>query len=157
MNHSKDRSTESLRISERFPDISALGRAVGFDLGFRQLDDGDPSVPATALVGENVTLTHMRFACRFHQLGMPPAEKLSFGIPIVGLSDWFGRRYRTSSILPFNHPGGIDGVSERGFEAITVSFSEDVAPRPNPLSTAVILPRASGACCIGCFPIRIPG
>lgn len=125
VNHSLDTSTEALRISERFPDISELGRAVGFELGFRQLDNGEPSVPATALVGENVTLTHMRFACRFHQLGLPPANRLSFGIPIVGLRDWFGCEYRTSSILPFNHPGGIDGVSERGFEAMTVSFSED--------------------------------
>jgi AraC-like DNA-binding protein len=67
----------------------------------------------------------MRFDCGFHQLGLPPVKLLTFGVPVAGLRDWFGREYRTSSILPFNHPGGIDGVSGKGFEAFTVSFSED--------------------------------
>jgi AraC-like DNA-binding protein len=118
-------TTKPLKISERFPDVSTLGRAFGFDLGFRQLDKSDPSIPATALVGKNVTLTYMRFNCGFHQLGTPPARMLTFGVPIVGFREWHGREYRSSSILPFNHPGGIDGVSEKGFEAFTVSFSED--------------------------------
>lgn len=125
MNHSPVTPTRTVRISERFPDVSALGQEFGFDLGFRQLDNGNPAVPAIALMGENVTLSHMGFTCRYHQLGLPPVKQLTFGIPIAGLRNWFGREYRTSSILPFNHPGGIDGVSEKGFEAITVSFSEE--------------------------------
>ena len=117
--------TQPLRISERFPDISTLGRLFGFDLDFRQLDKGDPSVPATVLRGNNVTLTNMRFSSGFHQLGSPPANMLTFGVPIAGLRDWFGHEYRAKSILPFNQSDGIDGVSERGFEAVTISFSED--------------------------------
>ena len=113
-----------MRLSERFPDVSALGRAAGFELGFRQLDESDPSVPATVLIGKNVSLTHMRFACGFHQKGLPPADMLTVGVPVVGLRDWFGCEYRATSILPFNHPGGIDGVSEAGFVAMTVSISE---------------------------------
>jgi AraC-like DNA-binding protein len=118
-------STKPLKISERFPDVAMLGRVVGFDLGFRQLDKSDPFIPAIALVGEKVTLVNMRFNCSFHQLGQPPAGMLTFGVPVVGLRKWYGRDYRTSSILPFNQPDGIDGVSEKGFEAFTVSFSED--------------------------------
>ena len=117
-------STATVRISRVFRDISELGRAVGFELGFRQLDDGDPSIPAAALVSGNVKLTHLRFARRYHQLGLPPAGMLTFGIPVNGLRSWFGRDFESSSVLPFNHSGGIDGVSERGFEAFTVSFSE---------------------------------
>jgi AraC-like DNA-binding protein len=117
-------ATKPLRISGRFTDVSALGRIMGFDLRFRQLDEGTPSVPVNVLFGENVTLTQMRFATGFHQLGSSPANLLTFGIPVTGLRDWFGREYRTSSILPFHHIGGIDGVSEKGFEAITMSFSE---------------------------------
>jgi len=114
-----------VRISERFPDVSVLGRAFGFDLRFRQLDGSDPAVPATALVGKKVTLTKLRFNCGFHQVGLPPAGMRAFGVPIVGLRGWFGRKYRKSTILPFNHQGGIDGVSEQGFQAFTVSFPED--------------------------------
>lgn len=117
-------SVATRRITDRFPSVSALGRAFGFEIGFRQLDGGDPSIPATGLVSENITLTHMCFARRFHQLGLPPARRLSFGIPVTGMRDWFGSRYRASSILPFHQAGGIDGVSDGGFEAYTISFSE---------------------------------
>ena len=113
-----------LKIADTFPDVSALGRAFGFELGFRQLDGGHPTIPATGLISENITLAHMLFARRYHQLGLPPAERLTFGVPVTGFRDWFGRRYRTSSILPFHHPGGIDGVSDGGFDAYTISFKE---------------------------------
>ena len=118
-------SSNLLKIADTFPDVSTLGRTFGFELAFRQLDGGDTSIPATALVSENIALTHMQFARRFHQLGLPPANRLTFGVPICGFRDWFGRRYRTPSILPFHHSGGIDGVSEGGFEAYTVSFTKD--------------------------------
>lgn len=120
-----EKPTKPLRVSARFPDVSALGDAVGFELGFRQLDKNDPAIPATVLSGKNVILTNTRFACSFHQLGLPPIKMLTFGVPIVGLRDWYGREYRASSILPFSHPDGIDGVSESGFESFTISFSED--------------------------------
>lgn len=48
---------------------------MGFDLGFRQLDEGNLSVPVNVLFGENVTLTQMRFATGFHQLGSPLANE----------------------------------------------------------------------------------
>ena len=114
-----------MRIYQRFPEVSALGQAVGFELGFRQLDNGDPSIPATALFGKNVTLTNMRFSCGYHQLGLPPPRMLTFGVPVTGFRYWFGREYGTSHILPFNQSGGIDGVSGKGFEAFTISFSEE--------------------------------
>ena len=114
-----------LRISDTFPDVSTLGRTFGFELGFRQLDGGDTKVPATVLISENLTLSHMHFTRRYHQLGLPPANRLTFGVPVAGFRDWFGRRYRTPSILPFHQPGGIDGVSEGGFEAYILTFNED--------------------------------
>jgi AraC-like DNA-binding protein len=125
VNPTEENPTKPLRISQRFPDVSILGRALGFELGFRQLDNSDPSIPATALIGENIALTRMRFVTGFHQLGSPPAGMLTFGVPVTGLRSWFGRAYRTSSILPFNQNIGIDGVSGKGFEAFTISFAED--------------------------------
>ena len=118
-------SSNLLKIADTFPDVSTLGRTFGFELAFRQLDGGDTSIPATALVSENIDQTHMHFARRFHQLGLPPANRLTIGVPVAGFRDWFGRRYQTSSILPFHQPGGIDGVSEGGFEAYTLTFNED--------------------------------
>ncbi len=108
-----------------FSDIADLGRVAGFELGFRQLDSGPQSTCATFRLGDRVTLVHMRFNRAFHQLGSPPGGMTTFGIPTYGLRSWFGGRYETSNILPFNLPDGIDGVSEAGFQAFTLSVKDD--------------------------------
>lgn len=116
---------ESIRISASFPDIHGLGRAAGFDLSFRQLDSGPASVNATLLSGEQLTLVSMALDRAYHQLGAAPAGMKSFGIPLRAMSNWFGNLYLESSILPFSVPGGIDGVSESGFAACTLSITDD--------------------------------
>lgn len=113
------------RIGGSFRDVAELGRLFGWDLGFRQLDDGEHSIPARIVVGEHLTLVGFKFNRSFHQLGSPPSGMLTLGIPLVGLRDWFGRAYASSSILPFNHAAGIDCVSEQGFEGFTISIAED--------------------------------
>ena len=115
----------SRRLSGTFRDIADIGRMAGFDLGFRQLDSGPQDFPATLQLGEHTTLVHMRFNRAYHQLGSPPDGMTTFGVPLCRLRNWFGRDYEDSSILPFNIPNGIDGVSEPGFEAITLSVSDD--------------------------------
>ena len=115
----------SLRTSASFRDIADLGRAAGFDLGFRQLDSGPQAIPATLQLGEHVTLVRMGFDRAYHQLGSPPEGMTTFGVPLCRLRNWFGRDYEDSSILPFNVPNGIDGVSEPGFQAFTLSVSSD--------------------------------
>jgi AraC-like DNA-binding protein len=115
----------SRRLSGSFRDIADIGRMAGFDLGFRQLDSGPQDFPATLQLGEHMTLVHMRFNRAYHQLGSPPDGMTTFGVPLCRLRNWFGRDYEDSSILPFNVPNGIDGVSEPGFEAITLSVSDD--------------------------------
>jgi AraC-like DNA-binding protein len=134
------------RISASFPDIGVLGRAAGFDVGFRQLDAGPASVAATLLRGEQLTLVSMTLNRAYHQLGTPPAGMKSFGIPLRPMRNWFGGQYRESSILPFNVPGGIDGVSESGFAACTLSVSDDSLQRVSdafrvPVGDVLITPR----------------
>ena len=113
------------RLSARFADVADLGRAAGFDLGFRQLDSGPQAIPAALQLGNQVTLVHMSFNRAYHQLGSPPNGMTTFGIPLAGMRNWFGRDYKDSSILPFNMPSGIDGVSESGFRAFTLSVGDD--------------------------------
>ena len=115
----------SRRLSGSFRDIADIGRMAGFDLGFRQLDSGPQDFPATLQLGEHMTLVHMRFNRAYHQLGSPPNGMTTFGIPLCRLRNWFGRDYEDSSILPFNVPNGIDGVSDPGFQATTLSVSDD--------------------------------
>ncbi len=124
MASSGNQELSSTRIGASFRDVAELGRMAGFDLGFRQLDFGPQNVPATLHLGVNTTVACMRFNRAYHQVGVPPTGMLTFGIPICGLRNWFGGSYRASSILPFDVPGGIDGVSDPGFEAFTLSVSE---------------------------------
>jgi AraC-like DNA-binding protein len=84
---------------------------------------GDARVPASAVIGADVTLTHLRLQRRYHQLGKPPGTLISFGVPLSPMNDWFGRPYALQSLLPFDLPDGIDGTSEGPFEAMTISIS----------------------------------
>lgn len=81
------------RISESFRDIADLGRRFGWDLGFRQLDAGEHSIPAQVVVGEHLSLINIRFNRSFHQLGSPPRGTVTFGVPVAGMRDWFGHSY----------------------------------------------------------------
>ena len=114
------------RISGKFKDIDELGQLAGWDVGFRQLDSGAQSIPARLVTDGHLTVIRMDLNCRFHQLGTPPTGLLSFGVPVAGMRDWFGNAYSDGSILPFNQPGGIDGVSESGFSAFTVSLDKSL-------------------------------
>ena len=112
------------RTAVRFNEVADLGRTAGYDLGFRQLDSGPQSISAVLLPGEQFVLTQMRFNRRYHQLGSPPAGTRTFGIPVRGLRNWFGKDYEESSIVPFSIPGGFDAVSEAGFQAFAISVHD---------------------------------
>ena len=113
----------SIRISTSARDVASLGRAAGFDLGFRQLDSGPQAIPATFQLGAHMILVRMTFNRAYHQLGSPPEGMTTFGVPIRGLRNWLGRDYEASSLLPFNVSGGFDSVSESGFQGCTLSVS----------------------------------
>jgi AraC-like DNA-binding protein len=106
-----------------FTDVSVFGSLLGWDLGFRPLSSGDTRIEASAVVGEHVTVTRLDLSLRYHQLGVPPPGTLWFGVPISPMRDWFGRPYQSESVLPFNQASGIDGVSDEGFRAMTLSIS----------------------------------
>lgn len=114
-----------MRVSATFQDVFALGQAAGFDLGFRQLDSGPPSVQADLVSSQRMIFVSMVFERSYHQLGEPPAGMKTFGIPLNPLQKWRGGDYRESSILPFNLPDGIDSVSGPGFAAMTMSVDEE--------------------------------
>jgi AraC-like DNA-binding protein len=120
-----EKSGRHRREQGRFSDYGELGRPGGWDLDFRQLDPGPPSISASIVGTDRMSLMKMRFDCGFHQTGCAPPGTLTFGLPLEGMRDWFGRPYAAESILPFNFASGVDGVSQRGFEAFTLSIDVD--------------------------------
>ncbi|MEM1411290.1 MAG: helix-turn-helix domain-containing protein [Pseudomonadota bacterium] len=115
--------------SGTFADISMLGDALGWDIGFCQLDPGAASCHARVLAAPDMVICEPLFDGRYHQLGTPPGDVATFGIPIRALDRWFDQPYATGSILPFNQAGGIDGFSLRGFRAYTLSVDRSLLER----------------------------
>jgi AraC-like DNA-binding protein len=124
MSEQKPGNQTAQRIVGQFADYSELGRLGDWNLGFRQLEPGPQSILASVLDGKRITLMGMKFSCRFHQSGCAPPGKVTFGLPVHGMKDWFGRHYKEETILPFNYASGVDGVSRRDFEAYTMSIDE---------------------------------
>lgn len=112
-------------LDARFNDIGDLGRALGWDMAFRQLTPGAQSIPAMVVAGAHVSVLRMVHNRGYHQCAYPPSGTITFGIPEKGAQDWFGAPYPDQSILPFNQASGIDVVSRPGFLAYTLSFGEE--------------------------------
>lgn len=109
----------------RFCEVNAFGRAVGWDIDFRQLDGGAPQIEARVVAGSQTTVMGFRFERSYHQRGVSPRGVLSFGIPLKGPLDWHRQQIDAPRILSFNGDSGFDGVSPEGFTGLTLS----IAPR----------------------------
>lgn len=134
-------------IQGEFSDAGSLGRVIGFEIDFRQLDNARQNIPATILAGNHVTLLKMHFNCGYHQCAYAPSGAITVGIPEVGVEDWFGATYPDQSLLPFNQASGIDLVSRSDFRAFTISIMEGFLREVSnsfqlPVADALITPSA---------------
>jgi AraC-like DNA-binding protein len=109
----------------QYDDIRDLGRAAGWDLGFRQLSGGAQSLDCQVLAGRHVTVLLVRFNRAFHQLGYVPPGTITVGVPACGVRSWFGGSGEDGSILPFNQESGFDCVSTEDFAGWTISINAD--------------------------------
>jgi AraC family ethanolamine operon transcriptional activator len=136
-------------IQGEFSDAGALGRAIGFEINFRQLDNARQNIPATILAGNHVTLLKMHFNCGYHQCAYAPSGAITVGIPEVGVEDWFSATYPDQSLLLFNQASGIDLVSRRDFRAYTISIGEGFLREVShsfqlPLADSLVSPSSGG-------------
>ena len=113
------------RMQGQSHNANYIGQLTGWDLGFCQLDPGPQHVGVRLAVGRRMSLMRTRVNNRVHQLGNPPSDKLTFGLPVKGMLDWLGRPVANSSVLPFNSAAGIDGVSDASFDAFTISLDAE--------------------------------
>ena len=108
----------------RFCEVNAFGRAVGWDIDFRQLDSGGPEIEARVLAGSQTTVMGFRFDRAYHQRGFAPRAALSFGIPLNGPLDWHRQHIDAPRIVSFNGDSGFDCVSPDGFTGLTLSVAQ---------------------------------
>ncbi|MEM7139162.1 MAG: helix-turn-helix domain-containing protein [Myxococcota bacterium] len=105
-----------------FDDIAELGRAIPWDIDFRQLDSGSPSIVASVVESERVSAMSFAFSNAYHQLGFAPRGALTFGVP-SGPLDWYAHEVDGSRVLSFNDASGFDCVSRDRFSGTTLSIS----------------------------------
>ena len=115
-------SPPQLLLDRSFMDVGHLGRAVGWDWDFRQLDSGKLNARAIAIGDHNVQVIQFQLNRGFHQIGCAPDDLLTFGVigPGVQSFKWCSRNLSGGSLLNFNMQGGFDGVSLAGFSGYTV-------------------------------------
>ena len=104
--------------------MGVYGSNVGWDLEFRQLDAGQLRARAMVLATNSLSSMKVAFNRRFHQLGMAPQGRLTFGLPDpeCGEFRWCGVNARGGDMLNFNLDSGFEGASAAGFSGITLSF-----------------------------------
>ena len=115
-------SPPQLLLDQSYMDVGHLGRTVGWDWDFRQLDTGKLYARAIAIGGHNVQVIKFQLSRGFHQLGCAPDGMLTFGVVGPGVPDfkWSSRNLSGGSLLNFNMQSGFDGVSLAGFTGYTV-------------------------------------
>jgi len=115
-------------VNESFQDIELMARALGWDLDFRQIDHGAQSARALLFGHTEVAVLRIEFNRSFHQIGVPPAGVLTFGLPDKesGVLRWNGVETPPGVLINFNYEKMLDCVSPSPFGGFVISFNEGV-------------------------------
>ena len=121
-------SVPKLLVDKGFRDIENLSRAVGWDLDFRQIDQGSLSAHATLFGHSDIAVLRVEFDRSFHQIGRPPLGLVTFGLPDkeTGVLRWSGVETPPGVLINFNFDKNLDCVSPAPFGGFVLSFSQDV-------------------------------
>lgn len=111
-------------LDTEFQDMNQYGKAVGWDLDFRQLETGKLAASVKAISLEKGMVLDVNFNRAFHQVGCAPETQMTFGIPGADVRNlnWCSRNVQGGSLLNFNLAGGFEGVSCAGFNGFTFAF-----------------------------------
>lgn len=98
-----------------------------WDLDYKQLDRGECKTDMLQFVHGNSQIDYAKYSRRFDQHGSPPPGKWTFAIfseqtpPIV----WHEKEINNNTIAVFKPGSEMDCVVQPGFEAFTVSYTEE--------------------------------
>ena len=114
-----------------FTDIEALGKAVGWDIHFLQLDRGSFTGNTRVLADGESVLMRVVLSSQFHQRGAAVSGYRTFGIldSDEAKLDWCRREVGFSDLLSFDNHNGFDGVSRSAYSGFTFSLSEALLRR----------------------------
>jgi AraC family ethanolamine operon transcriptional activator len=109
---------------ESVGEFSAALAGTGWATDFSQLDRGLEHVGLKVALTVSTVLMQVDFANKVHQIALPPAGLVTFGLPShFQTPGRMGRRPLESETLTcFNAASGLDAVTAPGFGAYTLSF-----------------------------------
>jgi len=122
----------ALLIHSEFHEFDELAAAIeGWDLDWQQLDRGRFHAGVQQMGTSSCLLSRVSFSRQFYQRGGTPPGFMTFGFLRNGVQgvNWCGQRSDSSSLMAFRSGGEYESVSQPGFGANTLSFSEDLLIR----------------------------
>lgn len=103
-------------------DPNDIGQLTTWDLDFRQISSGSGSTLIRLRRGQLVSTMRIEMSCRVHQTGAAPHDFVTFGLPKPQtISNWLRSDLPDSSLICFGSGHEFDGVSEAGFDGLTIS------------------------------------
>jgi hypothetical protein len=114
---------QSFQLFEQFAET-----AVGWDVGFRQLDHSASPFYLEQFSSPRLLYTRGRFGCSFHQLGGPTVGFRTFALQSEHCTDfrWCGEAINAHDLIVFPVGGEFESVSQSGFDIFTVSIADEL-------------------------------
>lgn len=112
--------------SSQLSEPNQVAKIVPWDLDFRQISRGSGQTDLTVRVGQLIQALSIKMHSRVHQVGEAPADMITFGVPQPGyIQTWLGVQAPEHALVCFGSGQEFDGVSSEGFQAVTLSISQD--------------------------------
>ena len=120
--------TPKLHINQSFEDAESFGKAIGWDLDFRQIEPGPLRARATVFGHADIMVLRAEFDRSFHQIGALPPGLVSFGFSDKksGILRWKGIETPPGVLINFNYMKELDCVNTGPFGAYVLSLSNSV-------------------------------
>jgi len=116
-------TSERIVFSPEHPNI--LSQATEWELDFRQIGQGRLNTNVVLHSAMGCTISKIVMSTDVHQMGQPPDNKITFGIPDPeGLTAWQGGQIETDSLLTFGSKTGFDSISNSRHVGTTISFEK---------------------------------
>ncbi|MEM1313975.1 MAG: helix-turn-helix domain-containing protein [Pseudomonadota bacterium] len=94
-----------------------------WSMDFRQISAGSGRTNVRVRSGRSLTALALTMEARVHQMGEAPPGVITLGVPKPGtVSTWLGVEMIGQAMILFGSGQEFDGVSEAGFEGVTVSL-----------------------------------
>ena len=112
-------------FSGQLNEPNEIGLLTPWELDFRQIGVGSGQTPVTIRSGPVLSALSLHMDCRVHQVGTSPEAMVTFGVPLSqSLCGWMGARVPEDFVLCFGSGHEFDGVTEKGFRAVTLSLRQ---------------------------------